>query len=83
MTALAPSTCESEDTSKVTLSAVALNVSTLSSNTALVLDMLVILRKLKKPLLHLNGQKKLISVIIFQWKHHRKKYITFICSDPN
>jgi hypothetical protein len=48
MTALTPSTYESENRPKVTLSAVALYVSTLSSNTVLILNMLVILRKLKK-----------------------------------
>lgn len=83
MTALTPSTGETENRPKVTLSAVAKYVSTLSSNTALILDMLVILRKLQKSLLHLTGGKKLTSLITTHWKHNRKKYVTFICNDPN
>jgi hypothetical protein len=63
MTALKPSTCESENRPKVTLSAVAPYVSSLSSNTTIILDMLVISRKIKKSLLHLNGRKKLLHCI--------------------
>jgi len=70
MTALKPSTCESENRPKVTLSAVAPYVSSLSSNTAIILDMLVVLRKIKKSLLHLNGRKKLTSLITSHWKHN-------------
>ena len=55
MTVLTPSTCESENWPKVTLYAATPYILNLSPQTALILDMLVILRELQKSLLHLTG----------------------------
>jgi hypothetical protein len=83
MTALTPSTYETENRPKVTPSAVPPFVSTPSSNTALILDMLVILRKLQKSLLYLTGGIKINIPYYNLLEISQKKNVTFICNDLN